>query len=259
MKTARLVASFLEEIAEILDAFSEEARSPAFNVSVGVACSIVLSVVASFSRNLVVPFAILVFSFILALTFKLHISKWIKPGTFVAFIALFVALPLFVLSGGVTSDKPSYYSLALFILRPIASSAIFTVIFLSIGLSGFLEGLLSLHAPRELIDMIWFFIRYMQLFLRDACRLLAARESRIISDKCGYRKLWWIIGTVVGEMLLRSYAKAAGLNLALQARNFGESVRHSVRGRISKFDAFLFFTCILFVALECVCDDIVNY
>lgn len=252
MKTTRLAASFLEEIAEILNAFSEEAQSPAFNVSVGVACSIVLSVVASFSRNLVVPFAILVFSLILALTSKSQICRWIKPVAFVAFIALFVALPLFVSSSGIISDNPSYYSLALFILRPIASSAIFTVIFLSLGLSGFLEGLRSLHAPKELIDMIWFFVKYVQLFLRDACRLLAAREARIISDKCGYRKLWWIIGTVAGEILLRSYDKAVRLNLALQARNFGESVRHSVRGRISKYDAFLFFTCVLFIALECV-------
>jgi len=110
-------------------------------------------------------------------------------------------------------------AMATFISRVVASAAIFTSFVFAMGWERIVSGLEGLRMPRELVLLLRLGAIHIPLFLREASEILLAREARIMR-KAGFRDLWTVLTTVVGDLLLRSYEHAWRLEKAIKARSF---------------------------------------
>lgn len=79
----------------------------------------------------------------------------------------------------------------------------------------------SLHLPRQLVSIMGFMLRYLDLIAEDYSRMRTARVAR------GFRAAgprgWRIIASGVAALFIRSHARGERIHLAMLARGYSES------------------------------------
>jgi len=123
-----------------------------------------------------------------------------------------ISIPLIV-GGGIA--KP-----LLFVYRISCSAASLALVARSAGWRTLLEGFALLRIPREAVAMAELTARFIPLFMDDALKLLAARSVRSIGDT-PLASRWRLLGSVVGDLILRGVYRAGQLRLAVEARSLG--------------------------------------
>jgi len=265
MTNRGFILGFLEEIKDILEIYSCERGFSLLNPSLCLLIVVLIVSAVSFSKGIAVSLFVLFTSIILVFLSRRGFWLWVKQVFYVFLFVLFISIPLFfivpgkvlysidlsLVSIGVT-DYGLWHALVL-VLRTTAASAIFTAVLMSLGWRGVVEGLIGLYVPYDLVLMVGFFMKYVPLFLKDICRMLAAREARLFSSRLDYVSFWRSLISIVGEILLRSYWRSSKLSIALRARGFGVPPhrRYSWK-RISFYDlclVFLFSIVILLVTM----------
>lgn len=248
----RLTTAVLEETAEILDILNSENSTPVFNPSIAVLSAIILAFTASFSRETLVPLFLISASATIAFFLKIDLKLWIKPVILTFLATVVISAPLILLPENTFFFKPEISrveeALSL-ILRATAASAIFTVLIIHIGWTKLLEGLRGLYFPEEFVFLIGFSIKYIPVFLRDICKLVAAKEARMLKG-LKYKIAWRSMAAVAGEILLRSYEKGLKLHLALNARMFYNVTSTPPKHSINIYDVVLLtFTALVVAAV----------
>ena len=150
--------------------------------------------------------------------------SWIKPVLAVALWAGLVSAPLAFIELAPTgafrlglSAGGAYEALSL-TLRAAAAASIFAASIQLLGWRNWLKGLEDLRVPRLLIKLTMLSLFYIPLFLREALRMLLAREARMVG-RVGVWRSWRMVSTVVGDLLLRGRERAWRLERALMARS----------------------------------------
>ena len=242
MRSSGLVSSFLNGIADAMEVLSRDYNPLFFNPSLGILVAVLTTGIVSFSSCITVPLTALVLSALLVAVLGGRFTEWARPVLFALFIATFVSAPLLCITPGdpiitlslgrasVQITLSGVRDAALLILRTVGAAAMFTAIVMHLGWQGLVRGLCRLRVPKELAFMVGFFVKYAPMFLRDACRMLAAREARLISKRRYYIAAWAGLTSVIGEIVLRSYWRASMVSMAIKARSFS----HFEHGRKEK-------------------------
>ncbi len=191
------------------------------------ALSLALTCLVAFSSGPLIPAAALIGCLLASLSLKLPHS-WIKPVLVVALWTWLISVPLIFIEPKLAvkvwmlelwlSVEGAYEALSL-TLRAAAATAIFIASVQLLGWRNWLKGLEGLRVPQPLVRLMQMSIIYIPLFLREASKMLWARESRIVS-RMGIKRAWGVLSTVVGDLLLRGYERAWRLEKALKARSF---------------------------------------
>jgi energy-coupling factor transporter transmembrane protein EcfT len=110
----------------------------------------------------------------------------------------------------------------IFIIRIVSASSIFTAFVLVIGWRGIIKGLEFFRIPRELILLLKLSVIHIPLTIREAAKMISARDARIMKD-IGAKELWKTLASVVGELFLRCYERAWRVDKAIKARSMESS------------------------------------
>jgi cobalt/nickel transport system permease protein len=223
LRTRSLAARFLEALAEALEALEHDVGLSLRRPALPTALSLALTFLVAFSTGILIPAAAFISCLLASLAFKLPRS-WIKPVLAVALWAGFVSAPLAFIeltsSGAFRLElnaKGAYEALSL-TLRAAASTSIFTASIQLLGWRGWLQGLEGLRIPKLLVRLTMLSLFYIPLFLREALRMLLAREARMLG-RVGAKQSWRLMATVVGDLLLRGHDRAWRLERAFMARS----------------------------------------
>ncbi len=81
-----------------------------------------------------------------------------------------------------------------------------------------LTGLSRLRAPRQLVEIAGFMVRYVQVVAGELGRMRVARESRGFSARSP--RHWPVLGRTVGTLFLRSYERGERVHLAMLSRGY---------------------------------------
>ncbi len=250
MRRTGLTAALLREVAEALEVFSRDTGTYTLSPPLAILAAIVAACATSFTRSLTAYLAAVVGGAALSALTSGGLKSWLRPVAFALFISVPVSAPLLLLGEGRVAAAcmgplKVYVSLAgawealFLVLRVTSAAAIFSAITIHLGWRGLLEGLLTLRAPVELVEMVGLFFKYTPMFVRDLCTMVAAREARLVG-RCGYRLAWASLASAVGEILLRSYRRAVAVSMAMRARCFGARRARNRRGlRLSRYDPLL--------------------
>lgn len=230
MRISGLVQKFLEGLAEIIDSLNSEKEISYFNPTVVLASAIILTGVAAFSYDFKISIFILLLSFILVVVTRSSIISFTKITLFVLFWATLVSFPSLFITQGEILTQFSFNAIKLeisiegintmitFIARVVSAAAIFTSLALIMGWRKMIEGLEGLRVPREITSLLILLIIQLPFLLREASKMLSAREARIVKN-VGFKDSWKVLATVVGDLFIRSYEHAIRLDRAIRARN----------------------------------------
>ncbi|ABL79136.1 CbiQ family ECF transporter T component [Thermofilum pendens] len=200
--------AFLEAVSGVAEELSSAGKPPASPwalVLVGLAAD----VEASYASGPATPAMAIALGAVLAATSR-KLRGWLTVTLVSAFFAGLVALPA-LLRGDPGAP--------LFVLRAVAASSAFTGVLASLGWLWLLRGLEELRLPRGLVWELGLTLRAIPVFARDASRMLAAREARLLASS---RASWSVVSSVAGDLLLAGVRRARALQMALEARSFGE-------------------------------------
>jgi cobalt/nickel transport system permease protein len=224
-----LINSFLEGLAETINTLNYDSSSKFFNPSIAMLSTLILTGLASFSLNFKLQLLILFLSFLLMLLARSRIYPWLKIIAITTLWAATVSTPLiFTFSGGLASvtlgwvelgiSLEGLYLMIMFTIRVVAAASVFTAFIFILGWRGVIDGLRGLKVPGSIVSLISLSIVYIPFLIREMVRMLSAREARIVR-KTGFRKLWYVLASVVGDLILRSYEHAWRLEKAIKARS----------------------------------------
>jgi len=203
-----LLESFLRGAAETIDAYTAGAGggfNPLYTLALGVASTAIIS----FSDALPLHVLGAAAAFALTALFSRRLLWRLVAATAMFAAALgVVAAPLIVLGRG---------GAIYLVTRSLASSTFLLAVTLLLGWRGLVEALESL-GMHTLSHNVALLLRYTPLFLRDAARLLAAREARLVAGQGGFGA----VTSVAAELMVRAYHRAYMLALAMEARSLGE-------------------------------------
>ncbi len=226
-----LTQHFLEGLAEIIDTLNRSANPPSFNPTVAVLSALILTAAVSFSSGVRLPLLILAGSVILILLARPFIYSWVKIVVFIAFWATVTSAPLLFMASGnsiagltvnlveLNISREGFDVMAAFIVRVTAAAAVFTSFAFILGWRRIIKGLEGLGVPREITFFLTLSIIHIPFFLREASKMLSAREARIIRNT-RFKRIWGILATVIGDLLLKSHERAYRIEKAINARSF---------------------------------------
>ncbi|WP_455278045.1 energy-coupling factor transporter transmembrane component T family protein [[Eubacterium] cellulosolvens] len=194
----------------------------------------ILTSVVSFSHNFELPLLILSLSIAIIILTKTPLRSWMKIITLTLAWATLVSIPLPFITPGKSVMSFTFNSMFLniteegihimiiFILRIVSASSIFTAFVLVIGWRGIIKGLEFFRIPRELTLLLKLSVIHIPLTIREAAKMISARDARIMKD-IGVKELWKTLASVVGELFLRCYERAWRVDKAIKARSFESS------------------------------------
>ena len=87
-----------------------------------------------------------------------------------------------------------------------------------------LLGLGRLHVPAQLVQIMGFMIRYLDVVTDELWRMHVARQSRGFSARDP--RQWPVIAKSVGVLFIRSYERGERVHLAMLSRGYDGSVPH---------------------------------
>ncbi|MBS7646044.1 hypothetical protein KEJ44_08440 [Candidatus Bathyarchaeota archaeon] len=258
----RLTHKFLESLADAMNTLDHEASPKSFNPVIALTSALILTGTAAFSRTPRLPLLILLLSIILLQSTRSPMDPWIKLQLFILSWAIVVGIPLpFITEGkpltglyigplALNVSSEGLEAMLSFVTRVLAAAGIFTSLTYIIGWRGAVKGMEGLKVPREVTFLLGTSIIYIPLFLREAVKMLSAREARLIA-KPKLRDAWRLIATIVGDLILRGYEHSWRLEKAIRARSFamGGALRGG-RVKVNANDIALFSVTLMILALK---------
>ncbi|NJE06261.1 cobalt ABC transporter permease [Thermococcus sp. M36] len=120
--------------------------------------------------------------------------------------------------GSVTYE--GLHSFFLLIGKAFLSAGTAVVITSSVGFSRIIAEMEALGLPRILTVTLAFTYRYLDLFAEEAVRMKRALDSRAFG--VGRREYYRWLGSMIGEIFVRSYQRNERVYRAMLSRGFGE-------------------------------------
>ncbi|CAI1491892.1 ABC-type cobalt transport system, permease component CbiQ-related transporters [Thermococcus nautili] len=120
--------------------------------------------------------------------------------------------------GPVTVEGVSSFFMLL--CKAFLSAGTVVVITDSVGFSRLLAEMRALGFPRVLVLTLAFTYRYMDLLVDETRRMKRALDSRAFG--VGKREYYRMLGSLMGEVLLRAYLRSGRVYRAMLSRGFGE-------------------------------------
>lgn len=210
-----LLERYLGEIAGVLDALSQT-RCYDGDPRISLLLGIFSTIIVSFSQSLVVYVLAFAISLALALSYGREVlPKIVEISLFLTAMSLVVVSPIILNSLVYRAGAAQGLSEAIgLVLRTASASTLFAAFLLDLGWTGVLKGLRGLGFPEDFSLHVSFMLRYIPLFIRDAFKMLAAREARTFGGKRGYD----VLSSIVGDLLIRGYYRSQRVQLAMNAR-----------------------------------------
>ncbi len=119
------------------------------------------------------------------------------------------------------------------IIRGLLSvQAVLLLIYVA-GFNRMCEGLLLLKVPRLLVTQLLMVYRYLEVLLQEALSMHRARQARAYGKQSYGPRMW---GSFVGQLMLRTFARAERIHRAMLARGFNGSLTWSRNARWSTPD-----------------------
>lgn len=190
-------------------------REPLISPPIGFALAVAAAAAASFARGVTAGLLALAGGAALA-AWGRRVKAWLGVVAAALLLSLVINAPLLALSSLGGSAAPEAL---LTVLRAASAASVFSGYAICLGWRGLIEGLRGLGAPEGLASSLGLLLKYIPVFLRDLARILAAREARVL--RRSYRLSWSMLASVAGEILVRGYARAEALRMAMEARSFG--------------------------------------
>lgn len=167
---------------------------------------------------------------------------------FIAFIGIFNPVfqrePMLV-AGGVTISK-GWVEFVSILLRGLLSVQIVLVLIMSTGFYRVCRGLSRMGVPSVFTTQLLLVYRYIYVLVEEAIDMDRARKSRSYGRK-GYGFRMW--GTFVGQLLIRTVARAQRIHLAMLSRGFTGELHSLVKSHWRMRDTvFVAVSAMLFAA-----------
>nr|WP_255453644.1 energy-coupling factor transporter transmembrane component T [Thermococcus sp. JdF3] len=186
-----------------------------------------MGVVTRKSLTELVYFALLFLVVVLTMRPKKSVFK--NLGFLLGFEGLLFILALFN-PGETLVDTPfgpitheGVYSFFLLLGKAFLSAGTAVVITSSVGFSRILAEMEALRFPRILVLTLAFTYRYLDLFVDETTRMKRALDSRAFG--IGKREYYRKLGSLIGEIFLRTYLRNGRIYRAMLSRGFGEFPR----------------------------------
>ena len=254
----RLIAKTLSGISSALEIIME-VHDTRFNPSILIISSFLLTAGASFCSNIFVCIIILTCMLMLPPIIGINAGKFYRLAVVTFIMLLIISIPAAIYYNDL--EKVSFYVLHLrileqhfviprafvFLIKTFTAFLTLEVFIAYMGWRNMYEGLLGLKLPRKVVMMILFFIMYLPIFLREMSMRLLARSSRIY--RCGVRRMWFVLSTIVSDIIVNSIQLSRVRALGLIARGFTIEHESTTRRKISLLDILLLILCILVVTL----------
>ncbi len=206
-----LLEKYLKEAARVVDELSGGVDAP-FTPEYVFLGGLASSTLIALSPHAATYLIGLAAAAALALYARQKLREWAILTAYTAAALTLISLPLLLL------HSPQAIP---FILRGTSSTAYLAAMTAVLGWRGILDALSALGMETLALDLA-VLLRYIPLFLREAAKMLAAREARLV----GRQKAFYAVSTVVGGLLLKAYRKASAVYMAMEARSIG---RHRER------------------------------
>lgn len=246
--TRSLVSSFLNGIADVLEVLLiERGEGRVFLDNRAILISfLALTVAVSFSRTMHAPLIALSVGLLIAWALKVKIRSLLKVMVamtgFVIAITLPMALYQAYLTYAVRMDFITVITTTIasnvipLLLRSVAAITIVTLMVQSLGLTGLIKGLKGLRFPSSLLFVIMVYMRYIPLMLRQAAKIISAREARLVSKVNRVKSSWLILSTVIGSLFTRGFDRAYRLQMTFKARGLDFELIPGPTNRMSLLD-----------------------
>lgn len=222
------LTSFLNEVAEVLEAFSIEtsSRKGSPEPRALLISFIALAVAASFSRGVYPPIIALATAILLSRALGVKLKRMAKAAALISMFILAVTLPMALyqayLDQAPLSDSSALlWGLAPLLLRCVAATSALVLMTQSLGLMGLIRALRGLRVPPRALLILVLFLRYIPIMLRDTIKLLSAREVRMVSSSV--KDHWLMLSTVASGLLIKGFERAYRLQMAFKARGLDPS------------------------------------
>lgn len=231
-RTSGLAGRSLLSASSVFEELAPE-REPLFSPPLGLALAVAVTAAASFAKGVAACAAALAGGAVLAAWGK-GFKAWIDVVSASLLFSLAVTAPLLAVAAAPSDAAPAAF---LAVLRAVSAAAVFTGFTVCLGWRGVVEGLRGLGMP-ALAFSLGLLLKYIPIFLRDLAGVLAAREARAMRK--GLKLSWTLLASAAGEVLVRGYARAEALRMALEARSFaGSAPAAGRRVRFSRVEAAL--------------------
>jgi cobalt/nickel transport system permease protein len=230
-----------------IDAFDQYIRTNSIVHQMDPRVKVILTVAFIFSNALLPDGSWLAFS--ISWFLVLLVNDLSRLGLGYSFKRSFVALPFFLVavsavfspSGtpiavwdlGFITLTPTDFGLIRFfsiVIRSWLSVQIAILLVSTTQFPSIIHAFEHLRVPRVLTMIIAFLYRYLYVLTDEALRLMRARESRSagIPGQKGGGKLTWrikVVGSMVGQLLLRSYERSDRIYHAMLSRGYSGYIR----------------------------------
>jgi len=212
-------------MAEVIEAFSVERgdREGLPDPRALLVSLIALAIAVSFSRSIYPPIIVLAMSIPLSRALGVKLRSMARVATAISAFVLAVTLPMALYRAYLDDSSLSNLValaqvLAPLLVRCVAATLMLVLMAQSLGLTGLITGLRGLRVPPKALFVLMLFLRYVPIMLRDAARLLSAREARMASGTNRIKSSWLVLSTVAGSLFIRGFDRAYRLQMAFKAR-----------------------------------------
>jgi len=223
MKT--LIERFIEEIAYTMDILNNYNPNPKIDPIILFTGSLILTMLTSFSSNLIPPFIAIAYSLTLIIVLKINARYILRIEALIVILGLIPSTPLlFSRTGYVHSLDDlgymvSYVGVLSFIkllLRVTASPLPIVTALVYIGWPMLSNALSKYGFLREPVKLISITITIIPQVVRYVLKLLIAREARML--RYSIDTTWKTLSAIVGDVIANSNVYAEKLQLAITAR-----------------------------------------
>lgn len=197
--------------------------SPVLKILWTLAFIVLVSAVGKYSLSRVLVLAVYPVLMVayLDIPYKNFLSKLLIPA--VLSISLGIANPFFdraiVLNLGGFGISGGVLSLITLFIKGMLTVSASLILVSTTSISGIGDGLLAMKVPKRLVMLLLLMYRYITVLLNETGRTIEAYQLRSGGRKGIHISSW---GSLVGQIMIRSYRRSEEIYNAMQLRGYGE-------------------------------------
>lgn len=223
MKT--IVERFIEEIAYIMDILNNCNPDPKIDPLILFTGSLILTIMTSFSQDLLLPTISLIYSITLIIILRINYKHVIRIEAIIFILGLLPSIPLLFSKTGYINGLndlsfiityPGITSFTIFLLRVVIAPLPIVTASIYIGWPALSAAISKCRVLRGIARLISITLTIIPRIIRYTLKLLIAREARIFKYSLG--TTWKTLSAITGDLLINSNVYAQKLQLAIDAR-----------------------------------------
>ncbi len=236
-----IITGFLRETADVIEYLSTYNDSPLINPPVFILASAILTFQASFTNNILGLLVPLLYSLLITILLRIDPKPVMKAEALILLFGLVVSLPvLFSREGYInwlndllyTPSIIGLYSFTKLLLRIIISPLPLLVAITYLGWINVVNVLkINNKYLVNLAKILSLTIILIPRIIRYVLKILLARTARLV--KKNYSISWFILSSIIGDLLIHSSNYAEKLRYGIIARSIGEP-DYSIRFKFSR-------------------------